>query len=248
MVKVGDRVKLIKPYFSDHNDKIGKVGITTDVNTESIGISFSDGDYVAADHGCYEVVDEEPAKPANSVKVGDTVKILAVSSGCQWESDIGKTGKVLYVYDSGCVDVQVDERGKILCPIATRYEVVTEPAEPAMTPQNAYKILHKKFVEDNGVKVGSRVTVLRICKSRENGWDYLAYPEEMFKKYIGKTGKVVELDDIDQIVLNIEGNYRMYVPWFILKVEPSLVTIQVGSETFEVSEDIAEKIRGIISS
>ena len=41
------------------------------------------------------------------VKVGDKVKILEVSSGCRWESDIGKTGKVLYVYDSGCVDAQV---------------------------------------------------------------------------------------------------------------------------------------------
>lgn len=245
VAKNGDSVKLLKPYFSDHNDKIGKVGITTDVNTESIGISFSDGDYVAADHGCYEVVDEESAKPVNSVKIGDTVKILSVWDD-QWDDDIGKVGEVISIYNNGDIDVKVDERGRLICPIATRYEKVEEV--PTMSLQNAYKILHKKFIEDNGIKIGSRVTVLRSCKSKENSWGYYTCDCIESGKVIGKTGTVVDDPINNTLIINIDGYCRVFVPWYILRVEPSLVKIQVGSETFEVSEDIAGKIRGIISS
>jgi len=83
--------------------------------------------------------------------------------------------------------------------------------------RDAYVTLQEAFVSDNGLRIGSRCTVLREARSYEAGWQN-EWNAEM-SGFIGLDGEVEEIDGESGIsVRDNQTGESFYFPFFVLEV------------------------------
>lgn len=79
---------------------------------------------------------------------------------------------------------------------------------------NSYVREQNKWLQGNGVAVGSKVKITRIAQMDENGWDN-AWTPTMFDA-VGKVGEVVEIDGVNGIRV-VVGDSDYEYPYFVLE-------------------------------
>ncbi len=95
-------------------------------------------------------------------------------------------------------------------------------------------------------QIGDEVRITRKATSYENGWNNLWVDSNMGKE-VGKIHKILSI--AKDWGIKLDDNNRFNYPYFVLekvKQEPPIpkVLINIGSEQVEVSEIIANILRG----
>ena len=74
-----------------------------------------------------------------------------------------------------------------------------------------YEERQKEWIENNNVKIGTLVTVIRDAQSGEDGWND-SWEDEM-DEYVGKAARVTDVDGVD---IELDGNWGF--PYYVLEV------------------------------
>lgn len=79
-----------------------------------------------------------------------------------------------------------------------------------------YKVMQKAWVEENDVKVGDRVKILRANKFNELGSDTYDHTE----RELGRRGRFATIDEIcpSRINVRISSSNHYILPFFVLEI------------------------------